>query len=85
MGQEEAIAAKLPAGGTTWGSTSVVNLPSSSNPCSWLCEQKPLLDLGQEPVDVNVYWINELCLTDGIFWMFFSYQEPLSSTNLRQV
>lgn len=41
-----------------------------SNPRSWLCEQKPL-DLGQQCVDVNVYWMKELCLTD-IFWVLFS-------------
>lgn len=41
------------------------DLPSS-NPCSWLCERKPL-DLGQECVDVNVDWIKELGLTDIFF------------------
>lgn len=41
------------------------DLPSS-NPCSWLCEWKPL-DLGQECVDVNMDWIKELGLTDIFF------------------
>lgn len=42
--------------------------PPSSNPCSWLCEQKPL-DLRQECVAVNVYWIKELCQTDIFFFL----------------
>lgn len=72
--------ARLPAG-MTWGPASVGNsnweeiLPSS-NPCSWLSEQKSL-DLVEECVGVNV--------SNGLFLDAFSYQEPLSSTNPRQV
>lgn len=47
MGQEEAVPARMLAGGMTWGPTSVGDSlggdSSFSNPCSWLCERK-LLD-----------------------------------------